>query len=196
MKEELAATIRAYHHKGWSPATSTNYSFKESVDAKEINVSRSGIDKSNFQAEDFILVDAKGKPTAANPNAIPSAETLIHCIIYELFPETQVILHSHSVYPVMLSRIVQNQVEFEGYEVQKGFAGQTTHDAKVSIPVFENSQDMLFFDKVLKERKDELLNHCFIIKQHGTYAWGKNLFEAKRHLETLEYLAQCKWMER
>lgn len=196
MKEELAATIRAYHHKGWSPATSTNYSFKESVDAKEINVSRSGIDKSNFQAEDFILVDAKGKPTAANPNAIPSAETLIHCIIYELFPETQVILHSHSVYPVMLSRIVQNQVEFEGYEVQKGFAGQTTHDAKVSIPVFENSQDMLFFDKVLKESKNELFNHCFIIKQHGSYAWGKNLFEAKRHLETLEYLAQCKWMER
>ena len=140
MKEELAATIRAYHHKGWSPATSTNYSFKESVDETEINVSRSGIDKSNFQAEDFILVDAKGKPTAANPNAIPSAETLIHCVIYELFPETQVILHSHSVYPVMLSQFDNNQVEFEGYEVQKGFAGQTTHDAKVSIPVFENNQ--------------------------------------------------------
>lgn len=196
MKEELAATIRAYHHKGWSPATSTNYSFKESVDAKEINVSRSGIDKSNFKAEDFILVDDKGKPTAANPNAIPSAETLIHCIIYELFPDVQVILHSHSVYPVMLSQMFNNQVEFEGYEVQKGFAGQTTHDSKVSIPIFENSQDMLFFDKVLKERKNELLNHAFIIKKHGTYAWGKNLFEAKRHLETLEYLAQCKWMEK
>ena len=196
MKEELAATIRAYHQKGWSPATSTNYSFKESVDVEVINVSRSGIDKSNFQAEDFILIDAQGKPTSANPNAIPSAETLIHCIIYELFPETQVILHSHSVYPVMLSQVNNKKVEFEGYEVQKGFVGQTTHDTRVSIPIFENSQDMLFFDKVLKERKNELLNHSFIIKKHGTYAWGKNLFEAKRHLETLEYLAQCKWMER
>ena len=196
MKEELAATIKAYHHKGWSPATSTNYSFKEGPEATEINVSRSGIDKANFHAEDFILVDTKGKPTAANPDAVPSAETLIHCVIYELFPETQVILHSHSIYSALLSQAYDNQVEFEGYEIQKGFAGQTSQETKVSIPIFENSQDMLFFDKILKEKKNELLNHSFIIKKHGTYAWGKNLFEAKRHLETIEYLTQCKWMER
>ena len=28
LKKELATTIRLYNAKGWSPATSTNYSFK------------------------------------------------------------------------------------------------------------------------------------------------------------------------
>jgi methylthioribulose-1-phosphate dehydratase len=84
-------------------------------------------------------------------------------------------------------------IEFEGFEVQKGFKGQITHDEKVKIPIFANSQEMSSFTEQLSRRKDELENSCFIIKQHGTYAWGETLFEAKRHLETLDYLCECWW---
>ena len=191
-KEEIASTIRAYNAKGWSPATSTNYSFK--FENSEIYVSKSGIDKSLFSADDFMTVDENGKGTGDFLTSKPSAETLIHCILYELFPETKVILHSHSIYPILISQTHENSVEFEGYEIQKGFDGQTTHDATVEIPIFNNTQDMIQFSNVLKENKDRITNHTFIMKKHGTYAWGKNLFEAKRHLETLEYLCQCKYI--
>lgn len=194
LKEDIAATIRAYNQKGWSPATSTNYSFISSINDDLIYVSRSGVDKSLFTGSDFISVDTNGIPSDENKDAVPSAETLIHCTLYKLFPETTVILHSHSVYPVLISQTHTNQVEFEGYEIQKGFAGQTTHDALVSIPIFDNTQDMITFSDVLISNKGSLENHAFIMRKHGTYAWGKNLFEAKRHLETLEYLCQCKWM--
>lgn len=190
LKEEIAQTIRNYHQKGWSPATSTNYSFKAE---KQIFVSRSGIDKSQFQATDFICVDENGNPSLEFKNQKPSAETLIHCVLYDLFPQTAVILHSHSAYSVLNSQKYESEIIFEGYEIQKGFKGQTTHLNQVSIPIFENTQDMLEFSKWMKERKNELTNHCFIIKNHGTYAWGENLFEAKRHLETLEYLLEVNW---
>ncbi len=193
-KEEIASSIRAYNAKGWSPATSTNYSFK--FENSEIYVSKSGIDKSQFTADDFMTVDENGEGTGEFLTSKPSAETLIHCVLYELFPETKVILHSHSVYPVLISQNHDNSVEFEGYEIQKGFAGQTTHDSTVIIPIFNNTQDMIEFSTVLKENKDRISNHTFIMKKHGTYAWGKNLFEAKRHLETLEYLCQCKYMSK
>ena len=196
LKEDLAQTIRNYNDKGWSPATSTNYSFKEINEQSEFFVSRSGVDKSNFIATDFIQVDKSGLPTILNPNAIPSAETIIHSLIYKLFPETTVVLHSHSVYPVLLSKHYEREVSFEGYEVQKGFSGETTHTKVVSIPILQNSQDMRFFQEELPKIKKEIKHHSFIIKQHGTYAWGKNLFEAKRHLETLEYLCHCKWLDR
>jgi methylthioribulose-1-phosphate dehydratase len=195
LKIQIAETVRNYNAKGWSPATSTNYSFKYEEDLENIFVSRSGVDKSSFQSSDFIQIDAKGLPTVLNPSSKPSAETIIHCVIYSLFPETRVILHSHSIYPVMLTKKIGDRVVFEGYEIQKGFEGQTTHNSQVAIPIFENSQEMIFFEKELALRMDELKNHAFMIKQHGTYAWGRNLFEAKRHLETLEYLCQCKWME-
>lgn len=196
LKQEIAATIRAYNQKGWSPATSTNYSFKTSINDELISVSRSGVDKSLFTASDFISVDSNGIPSDENKDAVPSAETLIHCTLYKLFPETTVILHSHSVYPVLISQTHKEQVEFEGYEIQKGFAGQTTHDTRVSIPIFDNTQDMVSFSEVLSSNKELLDKHVFIMRKHGTYAWGKNLFEAKRHLETLEYLCQCKWMSK
>lgn len=191
-KELLAETIRHYNLKGWSPATATNYSFKDT--GGTIWVSRSGVDKSHFSASDFITVDANGTATGEFSHMKPSAETLIHCVIYALFPETKVILHSHSIYPILISAVLGPQISFEGYEIQKGFDGQTTHENYIDIPIFENTQDMQKFKEVMTEEAKRIQQHAFIIRKHGTYAWGKNILEAKRHLETLDYLCQCEWM--
>lgn len=188
MKNELAETIRIYHQRGWSPATSTNYSFREN---DRIWVSRSGVDKSNFQASDFIQVDEFGNVLEPYQSCKPSDETKIHLCIYQLFPDAQVILHSHSKYPVLVSMKFQDFLIVENYELQKGFSGVVTHACQLQIPILDNAQEMNFFEKNMKARNNELKYHCFIIRQHGTYAWGKNLFEAKRHLESLDYLCEC-----
>ncbi len=210
LKTQLAKTIRMYHLKGWSPATSTNYSFRESQEAKTIFVSRSGVDKSRFFPEDFISVDFEGKMISdlqresigfrqqshvkdSDESIKPSAETLIHCVLYDMFPETTVILHSHSVYSVLMSQKHPKQITFQGYEIQKGFGGQTTHEETVHIPVLDNTQDMNVFSQWMRDQPETFGNHCFVIRNHGTYAWGKDLFEAKRHLETLEYLLEVSW---
>jgi methylthioribulose-1-phosphate dehydratase len=193
LKENIAQTIRAYHTKGWSPATSTNYSFRESSDANTLFVSRSGIDKSLFHPEDFMQVAMDGHPVLEDRGIKPSAETLIHCELYRLFPESTVVLHSHSVYSVLNSQLYDDRISFEGYEIQKGFDGQTTHLNQIHIPILSNSQNMIAFSALMLARKEEFKHHAFVIRNHGTYAWGKNLFEAKRHLETLEYLLEVNY---
>lgn len=193
LKQELAAVIRAYHQKGWSPATSTNYSFRTEEQPEVIHVSRSGVDKSQFTENDFMAVDMDGKALPEFAHLRPSAETLIHCKLYQLFPETMCIVHSHSVYSVLQSVEHHTAVSLEGYEVLKGFDGITTHETKVQVPVFDNTQDMIAFAQVLEEEKERLTVPAFIMRKHGTYAWGKNLFEAKRHLETAEYLFEVDW---
>lgn len=193
MKKELADVIRAYHQKGWSPATSTNYSFRLPENPDVIIVSRSGIDKSVFSAADFMEVDMFGQALPAFAGIRPSAETLIHCKLYQLFPETMCIVHSHSVYSVLQSMKNQQAVELSGYEVLKGFEGIKTHEITVQVPVFDNTQDMPAFAEVLEKEKNRLTVPAFVMRQHGTYAWGRNLFEAKRHLETAEYLFEVDW---
>lgn len=190
LHDQIAQVIRNYNSKGWSPATSTNYSFKD--EKNQIWVSRSGIDKSEFKGEDFIKINSKGQAIEEYVDTKPSAETLIHCFIYTMFPETKVILHSHGINPVVISSLEKAEVSFEGYEIQKGFEGQKTHLNKITIPILDNSQEMSFFEKELVYKQAQITNHCFIIRKHGTYAWGKTLFEAKRHLETLDYLCECK----
>ena len=192
MKVSLAETIRAYHQKGWSPATSTNYSFKENG---QIWVSRSGVDKSTFCADDFISIDENGTVQAPFEGIKPSDETMIHVLIYRMFPDAQVILHSHSKNPVLISKKNDRFFTVGNYELQKGFAGVKTHDCHIEIPIFENAQDMSYFEQVITERHSEIQQHCFIIRQHGTYAWGENLFAAKRHLETLDYLCECELVQ-
>lgn len=193
LKKELAEIIRGYHQKGWSPATSTNYSFRLASSPETIIVSKSGIDKSVFSSDDFMEVDLLGQAVPAYEGIRSSAETLIHCKLYELFPEMMCIVHSHSVYSVLQSMKNQASVELSGYEVLKGFEGIKTHETTVHIPVFDNSQDMPAFARVLEQEKNRLTVPAFIMRQHGTYAWGKNLFEAKRHLETAEYLFEVDW---
>ena len=190
LHDEIAQVIRNYHSIGWSPATSTNYSFRD--EKNQIWVSRSGVDKSEFKSDDFIKINSRGEAIEEFFNIKPSAETLIHCFIYQMFPETKVILHSHGINPVLISSIEKTDVSFEGFEVQKGFEGQTTHLNQIRIPILDNSQEMSFFEKELVYKRSQLTNHCFIIRKHGTYSWGKSLFEAKRHLETLDYLCECK----
>lgn len=193
IKEELAAVIRAYHTKGWSPATSTNYSFRMEDNPAVIYVSKSGIDKSQFQADDFMEVDFNGAALPSYAGIRPSAETLIHCQLYTLFPDMFCILHSHSVYSVLQSMKNNMDVKLEGYEVLKGFDGITTHETQVQVPIFDNTQDMSAFSNLLKNENSRLTVPAFIMRKHGTYAWGKSLFEAKRHLETAEYLFEVDW---
>ncbi|MBM3452674.1 MAG: methylthioribulose 1-phosphate dehydratase [Bacteroidetes bacterium] len=190
MKSQLVQTIRHYNNKGWSPATSTNYSFR---DAQGIWVTRSGIDKSEIIEDDFILVSDVCEPIGEYSNLIPSAETEIHCMLYKIFPEARVILHSHNKFPVLCSTENDLFIEFEGLEIQKGFRSINSHNQNVKVPILDNSQEMSFFIEQLSLRRNELKFFCFIIRQHGTYAWGETLLEAKRHLETLDFLCECWW---
>lgn len=194
IKEQMAEMVRSYHAKGWSPATSTNYSFK--TEDGQIWVSRSGVDKSQFTASDFITVDTNGVSCGDYTGVRPSAETLIHCVLYDLFPTAKYIVHAHALHSVVLSELYMNAISFEGFEIQKGFSGQTTHNSEVRIPIFDNDQDMSAFAKVLKSNVDDLKNGAFIMRKHGSYAWGTSLLEAKRHLETLEYLCEATYMQK
>ena len=193
MKSKLTICIRHLHDKGHSPGTSTNYSFKDS--SNQIWVTRSGIDKSEIREEDFILLDENGNVADVYKEIKPSAETDIHTVLYNLFPDAKVVLHSHSVFPIALTALMKgNHLSFSGYEMQKGLSGIVTHDGIVEIPILDNSQDMSFFKHELTYRKMELNQGIFMIRKHGFYAWGKDLFEAKRHLESFDYLCQCEWL--
>ncbi|MEB3225808.1 MAG: methylthioribulose 1-phosphate dehydratase [Synechococcus sp.] len=190
-REHLCTLIRQLHHQGKSPATSTNYSFLG--EDQTILVSRSGVDKSQFQPEDFLAVDLQGDPLPDYAHIKPSAETLIHCFIYENFPGMTCVLHTHSVAATLLSSLFEPKktITFTGYEVIKGITGQTTHATTIAMPIFTNDQDMSAFCEKLAQRRGELDNYGFLIAKHGLYAWGETLAIAKRHLEVWEFMLEC-----
>src|SRR3546814_5853813 len=73
-------------------------------------------------------VDMHGMPLDGRS---PSAETLLHVLIYRLFRRVNVVLHSHSVPAVVLTRLLGDEplLRLQGYELLKAFRGIKTPDS-------------------------------------------------------------------
>lgn len=196
--KEIADTGRFLANQGWSPATSSNYSArirmgKQSHSESFIALTRSGIDKFQISADDVLLANLKGEvlfPIGERP----SAETLIHCFLYQN-PEVNAVLHTHSVLGTRLSLRFEKQKEisFSGYEILKGFAGISTHETQLYVPVLPNDQNMPRFVEELKLRWPTFKAPVtgFLMAGHGLYTWGATMKECRRHIETFEYLFEC-----
>ena len=73
----------------------------------------------------------------------------------------------------------------------KGLEGVLTHEHQEWLPVIENSQDMTALARSVEETLTTHPNsHGFLLRRHGLYTWGKDLSEAKRHVEILEFLLE------
>lgn len=194
LRKELLATIRFFYNKNWAPATSANYSFRNLSDKNTYTISRSGVDKNLFTEHDFMVVDTESKATDAFAHLKPSAETLLHTMIYNIFPTVNCVLHTHSVANTVMSRINQSDVpiRLSNYEVLKGISGISTHDVSVEIPVFKNSQDIPALADIIKNYLTEKpAIPAFLLASHGLYAFGNSIAEAKRHIEVIEFLLEC-----
>lgn len=193
LAEELLESILFFNQKGWSPASSTNYSAR-SENKDEYIISRSGVDKSRFKLEDLILINPAGEvlPPFNRDGIKPSAETEIHAALYGLFPEVNCVLHTHSVLGTVLSlsHLQEKEISFEGLEILKGLEGNFTHELQEIIPIVPNSQHM---PDILNQMKDRYRHniHGFLIAGHGLYTWGKTIANAKRHIEAYEFLFEC-----
>ncbi len=176
------------YHRGWSPATSSNYSLR--VDEQHCAITVSGKHKGTLSADDIMLVDLDGRPCMDKK---PSAETALHVWLYRRYPNAAAVLHTHSKTATILTRLKSgDRLRLQGYELQKAFAGVTGHEGELVIPVFDNTQDIAALaaevDAWLAEHHNPWV---YLIRGHGIYAWGDTLDDCLRHLEAVEYLLSC-----
>ena len=186
---ELVANVRELAARGWTPATSSNFS--QRIDERHVAITISGRDKARLSAADIMVVDLDGKAVGSDHR--PSAETLLHTCLYKRFADIGCVLHTHSIAQTLASRLYGpvGHVRFEDYELIKAFRGEETHETELDLPVLPNSQHM----PTLAAQVDVLMDtgHLwgYLIEGHGLYAWGRDMAEARRHLEAFEFLINC-----
>lgn len=180
---------RFLYGRGWSPATSSNYSARLSADQALLTVS--GRHKGQLGPDDVLATDMAGR--SLEPGKKPSAETLLHTQLYAWQPQIGAVLHTHSVNATVLSRLTPGAfLDFQGYELQKAFAGITTHQSTVRVPIFDNDQDIA---RLAAQVQPWLAAHpdCvgYLIRGHGLYTWGAAMSDALRQVEAFEFLFEC-----
>ena len=185
--EEIIRAGRRMDRRGWVPATAGNISVR--IGGERIAITRSGGHKGFLDGFGVIEVDLDGR--AVTPDARPSAETTLHCQIYRAFPQVNAVLHGHSVANTVLSlEEAGPALRFTGYEVQKIFQGQTTHEATLALPLFDNDQDIARLAGVIAPHLVDA-TMGYLIRGHGAYVWGPDMDMALARLEGLEFLLSC-----
>lgn len=182
----IAAIGRRLYQHGWSPATSSNYSQRLNEHYYAITVS--GRDKGMLTEADVMVVNMQGEPASEGR---PSAETGLHTQLYRRFPDAGAVLHTHSVASTVLTMHWprQSMLVLEGYELLKALDGIATHDTRVEIPVFDNTQDIDALAREIDAAMDDgLARHAYLIRGHGLYTWAPDMASCYRQLEALECL--------
>ena len=186
--EALAAIGRRMDARGWVPATSGNLSAR--LGADRLAITRSGVHKGFLAPADIMAVDFAGQ--SLSPGLKPSAETLLHCQIYALWPEVGAVLHGHSVPATALTMALAgaDEIRLEGYELLKAWGDViSSHEVSIALPVIDNDQDM----PRLAARLAPLLSSGaapigYVLRGHGVYVWGRDVQAALHRLEALEFL--------
>ncbi len=193
LTSELMATGREFYNRGWSLATSSNYSAVVNREPLRLLLTGSGFDKGRLTAGQFVIVDEEGR-RLDDSQPKPSAETRLHTVLARIVGAGSV-LHTHSVWATVLSErhASAGVLELAGYEMIKAFAGITTHEDKVRIAIVPNTQDIDALARQLEVRLragDPDLRHGFLMSGHGLYTWGRDIAEARRHVEACEFLLE------
>lgn len=190
-KAKIISLGKQFHRRGWSLATSSNYSALISRKPYQLLITASGKHKENLGNNDFLFIDEKGNPIEETDEK-PSAETALHLMLTSK-ENINSVLHVHSVWGTLLSEKFSTTGGFwlEGYEMLKGLSGIKSHESRIWIDIYPNSQDINSLAKKVNEKTfahKDFVPFGFLIRRHGLYAWGSSLEEAQRHVETLEFL--------
>ncbi len=176
--------------RGWALGTSGNFSAVVRREPLRLLITASGVDKGQLTSAQILEVDEAGRSVGGSGR--PSAETGLHLLIARL-RGAGAVAHTHSVWSTILSaaRSGDGGLGIEGYEMLKGLAGVESHEHREWLPIVENSQDWAGevprIEALLRKHAGA---HGFLIRGHGLYTWGRDLAEAKRHVEILEFLLE------
>lgn len=186
---ELRSIKEQFAARGWFPGSSGNLSIRVgdfTPDIYHFAISSSSKDKSAYASEDFLFVNAAGLPCEAT-KLKPSTETPIHAKIYRM-TGCGAIYHVHTVFNYVLSERYGDEgfVPVQGIELIKGL-GVWQENTSIRIPIVPNFADIPSIAKLIPSTLSPDIPGI-LLRNHGIYVWGKNAFEAKRHLESFEFI--------
>jgi methylthioribulose-1-phosphate dehydratase len=183
----LVEAGRRLERRGWALGTSGNFSAVVASDPLRLAITASGVDKSSLSERDIVEVDAEARLVRGDGR--PSAEAHLHVAVVKT-RGAGAVLHTHSIWTTVLTDTTEaGEISIRGYEMLKGLAGVTTHEHEERVPILPNAQEMpplaRDVEAMLAARPEA---HAFLLRRHGLYTWGRDISEAVRHVEILEFL--------
>lgn len=140
----------------------------------------------DLKTREYLRRPAKYKPSACTP------------LFYEVFVQRDAgaCIHTHSQAAVMVSLLYDKEFRISNIEQIKAVPrvtepGNLENYETLVIPIIENTpheEDLTpYLEKVLKDYPQ---TSAVIVRRHGIYVWGRDVWKAKILNEAIDYLME------
>lgn len=191
-RDSLVEVAHDFYARGWMLGTAGNLSARE--DGDHFWITASGKPKGRLDEHDFVLVRVSDGKVVHHlcADSRPSAETEIHRVLYQLFPEARACLHGHGVEACLAAAQAERHatgLSLAPIEMIKGF-GIWEQNPDVVLPLFDNSLDVYRIAMSIHERFSQ--QHpaltALMVRSHGPTVWGASIQQAYDRFELLDFI--------
>lgn len=189
----LCELLRAFYDKGW--ASGTGGGICGPTDDGNMFLAPTGVHKERVQPEDLFVVsphDGSVLVPASDPALKPSeCGGVFRTCVRERGARS--VAHSHALNSVLAADQASDALVIEGFEMLKGIRGVSNRDQHL-VPVIANTmRESDLVDGVSAALADPRFGgaFCVLVRDHGAYIWGDDVWEAKRHAEVYHWLFEA-----
>ena len=176
VREEICAVCHLLYDRGYVVSNDGNVSVRVAPD--RILITPSGVGKGRITPDMPVLCDLEGNPLAGDRH--PSSESKMHLMIYRERADVHAVVHAHP--PLSTACAVCRRALKERYLSETviglgeipvtGFAMPSTDEVPNSVRPFVHT------------------HNAVLLANHGSLAWGPDLWSAFDRLETVEQTAK------
>lgn len=188
--ELICELCQQFYDLGWVSGTGGGISIRG---AEGIFIAPSGVQKERMRPEDIYLLDAKDLEEARVVHGPADASLKIsECrpLFYNAYRlrGAGAVLHSHSIWSVLASRMFSNEFVCQGLEMQKGLRGVGCFDT-LRVPIIANTAreaELTVSMAAAIEGYPQV--DAVLVAGHGVYVWGETWAQAKTQAECYDFL--------
>lgn len=184
----LSRDAQFFYQQGWMWGTAGNLSARSPQGGFWITAS--GRSKGTLTPADFVYIDPQGQPDSHPANFKPSAETRIHQVLYQLFPDAAACYHVHSVEANLVSCLARgDRLPLPAIEMLKGL-GIWEAKPNCGLPIFANHFEVAQIAADIEQRFQTELPQVpvLLVRDHGITVWAASQETARNYVEVTEYL--------
>jgi methylthioribulose-1-phosphate dehydratase len=183
--------LRLFYEKEW--VTGTGGGISCMVPGRGLLLAPTGVHKERVRPDDLFLVEPTGDGVIERPADPALRPSECHAIFSAVIRQRGAgsVLHSHALSAVLAAdRATDDTLSISRFEMLKGIAG-TRNDETHLVPVIANTpREHQLSDQVEAALADPRFarSACVMVRDHGAYIWGRDIWEAKRHAEVYHFL--------
>ena len=195
LRAQLCDLLRLFYANGW--VTGTGGGICTVLTPDTLLMAPTGVHKERVRPSDLFIVNRKDGTVHRRPAhpalRLTECQSIFRLLVNQAGAGS--VMHSHALSAVLAADIARGNdcVIVEGLEMLKGVRGATNAD-KHPIPVIHNTArepELLSQIGAVVETGAFSGSFCILVRDHGAYIWGADVWEAKRHAEVYHFLFEA-----